>query len=178
MIPFTFVWMLLSAQTTSFFTTALAADGSPSFVGQKYFKDYTKELKSPSCEVDGAFEPIKKSQLTLLFAECSKREVLLLSKALDGGKENLIVHQFVVRDLKTGEEFQKNGPYCYFGKDKEKRISFVGVFKGWNATKLMTKKNGVIVEGWMVNPKTEKIEPVNAQQLDQISCLDESGGED
>jgi hypothetical protein len=42
----------------------------------------------------------------------------------------------------------------------------------------MTKKNGVIVEGWMVNPKTEKIEPVNAQQLDQISCLDESGGED
>lgn len=170
--------VIISVLKPSFFAVALAADHTPSFVGQKYFNNYMEELKAPACIVEPAAEPIEKTQLTLLFAECQHRHVLLLSKASANGTEHSIVHQLTVRELKKGEAYQNNGPYCYFGKDKEKRISFVGIFKGWNETKPMTKKSGVLIEGWMVNSKSEKIEQLSAEKLDKVSCEDESGGED
>lgn len=169
--------LLVSMLTLCFFTVGFAADNPPSFTGQKYSNDFTQELKAPSCKVEDASEPIENTQLTLLFAECQHRRVLLLSKASGRGAGYSIVHQLPVRELKKGEALHNNGPYCYLGGDKDKRISFVGLFKGWFQTKPMTKKSGVIVEGWMVNPKTEKIEPVGGKKLDMISCLDESGGE-
>jgi hypothetical protein len=172
------VSLFFLALTISFVTVALAADNPPNLIGQKYFKDYTKELKAPSCKVEDASEPIEKTRLTLLFAECQHRPVLLLSKTSDSGTESSIVHQLTVRKPKAGEAFHNNGPYCYFGENKEKRISFVGIFKGWKKTKPMTLKNGVVVEGWMVNPKTEKIEPVRTEDLEKISCLDERGGDE
>jgi hypothetical protein len=170
--------VIILALHASFFAVAVAADYTPSFVGQKYFKDYTKELKAPSCRVEDASESIEKTQLTLLFAECHHRHELLLSKVSAHGAENSIVHQLTVRELKKGEAFHNNGPYCYFGQDKGKRIPFVGIFKGWNKNKPMTKKSGVLLEGWMVNSISEKIEPLSAEKLDKVSCLDESGGED
>jgi hypothetical protein len=168
---------LLFQAMSVFSNTALAAGDLPSFIGQKFSGDYRTELKGPECKIEDLFMRIEKTRLFLLGAECKNRNIILLSKASENGSPHSIIDQHNVRPLKKGEQFYSMSPYCYFGKKKDHPITFSGIFKGWKAQKAMTKKNGILIEGWIVDPKTEKIETLDAQKLNTVTCLDESEGE-
>lgn len=131
---------------------------------------------SDNCIKKDSIGRIENTNLGLLIAKCSNQNLIIMSKSVDNEQKKVIVHELAVRELKKGESLRLSGHFCYLGKKIENRIDFIGIFNGWKQTSAMTKKNGIIVDGWLINIKNEKIEPVSAKQINEISCLDESGG--
>lgn len=146
-------------------------------------KIYSGVISVPNCsniQVENLGDLVK-TKLIISYGECSGKHMVWLSKVTSGGyNQGLreVVDQQIIRSLIKGETYHANDPYCYFNSNREKRIVLPAIFKTWKKKGPMTKKNGAIVEAWMINPKTLKIEKPDASTFDNISCEDESGGED
>jgi hypothetical protein len=166
-------------------TLFLLAGNSISFaraldlVGRKY----SGESPLPNCkDIETNSLMLAKSGLILESGSCDGTFLLWLSRvdskddSQPQGKKT-VVNQVVIRNLKKGEKFSLS-PLCYFNSNPDKQVVFSAIFKGWKSTGRMTTKNGYIVEGWLLNESSSKMEKASSAQLAQISCVDESGGED
>jgi hypothetical protein len=110
--------------------------------------------------------------LTVSSAKCATTYEAWLSKEvkLEKDKTMIVLDHLRIPELRPGETFS-SGPYCYrHGKE----INWLAIYD-WKKQKKLTHQSGGIRQAWIVNPTTERFEPVSQELLDDAVCL---AGED
>jgi hypothetical protein len=101
-------------------------------------------------------------------AKCATTYEAWLSKETksEQNKTMIVLDHLRIPELRPGETFS-SGPYCYrHGKE----INWLAVYD-WKKRKKLTHQSGGIRQAWIVNPITERFEPVSHELLDDAVCL-------
>lgn len=138
-------------------------------------EEYTPQLFDEGpCEIRGDLTIDEMPGHALHLAMCDGRAEAWISKILvpstkEQRSKRVVIDKLMLGTLKGKEKFVV--PVCLYGKSNTS-LTWVGVYR-WKAGKKNTYANGGIVQGWVINPKTMRLELAEPEFLKKVVCMEE-----
>ncbi len=166
--PCRVAWRVTSCILAAGVWAAAMAPGAAA-QGSKRLAAPTPGLPWSGCEDVEGFVADQAGQYSVQSARCGDAsQVWLLQRgAADAGgsPDSQVLDHLTLRALRTGEMLSA-GPYC---RSHGRELRWVAIYE-WKGRKRINGRSGGVVEAWMPNLQTGRIEPASRSLIRAASC--------